>query len=533
MGTGFAPVEARDTPEVIESEEREEEPGLEPGRDRAIRLFEYLRRLAELRTPTVRDVAAYPEVVWFGEIPAEPECRVITRVPPAGPLQWLTIDRPRRSPPPELPVELLAWADARELADSSSQPELHAIVEEVEAEAAGFETELEPVRVVDRPETHPEVVEAWADYLPRWQRWAAEDRRLRPIFEVYKRLFDVEQLGNQLGEQYETVVGIGLLTWSGPTGAIRRHLLTVPADLRFDAETGRISLEQPADGARPPPEEDMVQGGRLPSRDVKRSLDERLLEAEPWDRATIDGVLRAWVHSADTRGSYEPAVAPPERAGDAPPVHFAPAVILRRRSPRSLIEFYSSVVEQLRDEATTVPPAVHDIIEILEEQAAGDGTLAGLEPPAVEPPAAEEDPAPPAGPADREVYFPLPSNDEQWRIVERLERHRGVVVQGPPGTGKSHTIANLISHLAAVGKRVLVTSHTGRALEVLKAKLPPDVAKLCVSVVGDGRRGTGDLERSIQALVARTADPDWTDDAIDERVAELRQRLRDVGEERH
>jgi tetratricopeptide (TPR) repeat protein len=74
---------------VIEREEREEEPGLEPGRDRAIRLFEYLRRLAELRTPTVRDVAAYPEVVWFGEV---------TRVPPSGPLQWLTIDRPRRSP---------------------------------------------------------------------------------------------------------------------------------------------------------------------------------------------------------------------------------------------------------------------------------------------------------------------------------------------------------------------------------------------------------------------------------------------------
>jgi hypothetical protein len=194
------------------------------------------------------------------------------------------------------------------------QPELHAIVEEVEAEADGFQTELEPVRVVDRPEAHPEVVEAWADYLPRWERWAAEDRRLRPIFEVYKRLFDVEQLGNQLGEQYEIVVGIGLLTWSGQTGAIRRHLLTVPADLRFDAETGRISLGQPADGARPRLEEDMVQGDRLPSRDIKRSLDERLPEAEPWDRATIDGVLRAWVHSADTRAP----TSPPWRRRSAP-----------------------------------------------------------------------------------------------------------------------------------------------------------------------------------------------------------------------
>jgi AAA domain len=202
-------------------------------------------------------------------------------------------------------------------------------------------------------------------------------------------------------------------------------------------------------------------------------------------------------------------VAPPERAGDAPKVHFAPALILRRRSPRSLIEFYSSVVEQLRDETTLVPPAVHDIIEILEEQAAGDGALAALEPRGGEELPAEEPPAPPPRPADREVYFPLPSNDEQWRIVERLERHRGVVVQRPPGTGKSHTIANLISHLAAVGKRVLVTSHTGRALEVLKGKLPPDVAKLCVSVVGDG--GPGDRGcRPRRPRPTRTGAPGWS-----------------------
>jgi len=132
---------------------------------------------------------------------------------------------------------------------------------------------------------------------------------------------------------------------------------------------------------------------------------------------------------------------------------------------------------------------------------------------------------------DGEAYFPLPSNDEQWRIVERLERHRGVIVQGPPGTGKSHTIANLISHLAALGKRVLVTSHTGRALEVVKGKLPADIANLCVSVVGEGRRGPGDLERSVQALVARASDPDWEDHAIDERVAWLRRRLAGVAEE--
>jgi very-short-patch-repair endonuclease len=516
--------------EIAESEGRESQ----QRRDRAIRLFEYLKRLAELRARTVRDLAEYTEVVWFDEVPPEPECRTVTGVPPADPLAWLTIERPRRTRPPDLPEVLGPWIEGRQLEDSAAEPELRetASLEVTYQGADGEVVRSEQQRIED----HPEVGAAWARYRSRWQRWAAEDRRLRPIYELYKRLFDLEQLGNQLGEQFETVLGIGLLSWSGPTGAVRRHLLTMPAELRFHAETGRISGGQPAGGGRLGFEEDMLEGGQLPSREIKRSLEERLQDTEPWDRETVGAILRAWAHAADTSGTYEPTVSPQSSGGDNPQVRFAPALILRRRSPRSLIDFYAKVIEQLRDKATAVPATVRDMIEILDDLAEGDSPVVSVGEEQPGPPGADGSPAPldPAGdrPGNGEVYFPLPSNDEQWRIVERLGRHRGVIVQGPPGTGKSHTIANLISHLAALGKRVLVTSHTGRALEVLKGKLPDDIAKLCVSVVGEGRRGVGDLERSVQALVTRATDPEWQDDAIDQRVVDLRERLGAVSEER-
>jgi hypothetical protein len=228
---------------------------------------------------------------------------------------------------------------------------------------------------------------------------------------------------------------------------------------------------------------------------------------------------------------------PQTSADSSPQVRFAPALILRRHSPRSLIDFYAKAIGQLRDEAIPVPATIRDMVEILDDLDQPEAAT-GPEPPearALAPPPGDAEPeaaAPAAPPGGAEVYFPLPSNDEQLRIVERLARHRGVIVQGPPGTGKSHRIANLISHLAALGKRVLVTSHTGRALEVLKGKLPPDIAQLCVSMVGDGRRGTGDLDRSVQALVARATDPYWDEPAIDERVGWLWQRLGAVAEER-
>ena len=71
-----------------------------------------------------------------------------------------------------------------------------------------------------------------------------------------------------------------------------------------------------------------------------------------------------------------------------------------------------------------------------------------------------------------EIYFPKPFNEEQRRIIEKIRSSNGVLVQGPPGTGKSHTIANLICHLLAMGKRILITAKTPRALKVLEGHVP-------------------------------------------------------------
>ena len=42
--------------------------------------------------------------------------------------------------------------------------------------------------------------------------------------------------------------------------------------------------------------------------------------------------------------------------------------------------------------------------------------------------------------------------------MQRLTTHGCAVLVGPPGTGKSQTIANVICHYLATGRRVLVTS---------------------------------------------------------------------------
>ncbi|MFH1141980.1 MAG: AAA domain-containing protein [Chloroflexota bacterium] len=124
---------------------------------------------------------------------------------------------------------------------------------------------------------------------------------------------------------------------------------------------------------------------------------------------------------------------------------------------------------------------------------------------------------------DNEVYFPLLSNDEQMRIAYSLRGQDGIVVQGPPGTGKSHTIANLVCHLLASGKRVLVTSHTARALEVLREKFPAEISGLCVSLLGNDRTALKDMEASVGAIRDHYANRDQK--RTDERIARLQKRL--------
>src|SRR5260370_41096711 len=92
-------------------------------------------------------------------------------------------------------------------------------------------------------------------------------------------------------------------------------------------------------------------------------------------------------------------------------------------------------------------------------------------------------PARGCAPADSEVLLSNPANPEQSRIAQQLEEHGGVLVQGPPGTGKTHTIGNLVGHLLAQGKSVLVTSHTTKALRMVRQHIVPELRPLCVSVL--------------------------------------------------
>ena len=72
---------------------------------------------------------------------------------------------------------------------------------------------------------------------------------------------------------------------------------------------------------------------------------------------------------------------------------------------------------------------------------------------------------------DFAAITPLSLSDSQENVIKSLENNTFVAVYGPPGTGKSQTIVNLVSHLIASGKTVLVASRMDKAVDVVSERL--------------------------------------------------------------
>ena len=116
----------------------------------------------------------------------------------------------------------------------------------------------------------------------------------------------------------------------------------------------------------------------------------------------------------------------------------------------------------------------------------------------------------------------------------------GILVQGPPGTGKTHTIGNLIGHLLAHGKSVLVTSHTTKALRMVRSQVVSKLRSLCVSVLESDLDSRNQLESAVGMIAERLSQADGRSleleaeklskqrTELQEKLADLRQRLADA-----
>jgi very-short-patch-repair endonuclease len=489
-------------------------------RGKAVRLVEYLTRLAWLRAKITRDWSEYKEVLWLHELPEEKGCftQAWGQNEEYDRDVWMEV---QKRPEPELPAvpevckEWVNWSTIRR---TNELPELLPTITRQAKNPAWKEGSLLPefVQSTEKIEEKAHVREAWNRYIDRhWRLWAEEHARWEKVHRVYTALFAVHQEQLRLGEEYELVVGLGLLTWQTPSDQpVQRHVIVANATLGFESRLGRFTVRPSNDGAALRVELDMLDVEEQPAR-AEEAAKMKLENAgeDPWDRGCVDGVLSGIVHSLSPDGEYHEDLLPKvSRRSRKPVIERAPALILRKRSVKGLTEVLKRIKERI-EAGESIPAEFRDLAEIGE--GGGNGTFK------------EEHRGSDFG---GEVYFPKPSNREQRRIIEVVRKSTGVLVQGPPGTGKSHTIANLICHMLATGARILITAKTPRALQVLEGLLPDELRPLCINLLGSGLEEKRSLEASVSTILRRNEE--WNAARAKGEVQELEKKVRTFREEK-
>jgi very-short-patch-repair endonuclease len=470
---------------------------LRVAREKITRVFRYLEALNQHRNPPKREIRDQLWHLWLHDLPSHASIRQGAAKSGAGYAKTkgsdsqsaetagnanfvLKVQRPLLTRAPEPPEEFAAWLEsgwddpAKPVSILESQNESH---ESTEARMAEFASD--PARVA-----------AFRRWTLLRDEWAKTEKPARAAMRIFETLYSLYGRIDREAERVELVVGDGILSWLRAEGGIYHPILLQRLQLQFDASVPEFTVSE----ADYPVElySALFQSmADVDGRAIGRCREE--LEQggfHPLFNGATSTFLKRLVVQLSPRGEFIEEGAPAGEQSD-PRIGRDPVIFLRARTLG-----FAAAIEGILADLRAREDLPWSLLNIV----------------------GEESPVPDAVEADAsangfsqteaEVLLSKPANPEQIRIAKQLEEHGGVLVQGPPGTGKTHTIGNLIGHLLAQGKSVLVTSHTTKALRMVRHHIVPELRPLCVSVLESDLESRKQLESAVGSIAERLSRAD-------------------------
>jgi hypothetical protein len=413
---------------------------------------------------------------------------------------WLKIVRLRETQPPAPPEQLTEWVKDHHPASPDRKPSLletrmvRLPLEEV--------CELEEAHLIDQEdimvptdESHavdfrdvflriakmPELKADWDNYISNvWNKWAEVERPRRRSIDFYNKIFQIYQRISSAGEDntLELVWGIGLARWQHDTQRVNIPILEQPIEIEL-LEDGTLSVFPrslpPTINLKPFHALEIISAKRLQreaSEKLTSIIDDPDINFAPFEKRAFEPILRAcsaqlspsavYLQDLDNRDESDRSILP---TSDILHISDTWVIYLRQKDDhfrRQDVQKLIGAIENATEEQLP-PPGLKLITPPSNEAHNLDGGFdlndiswsTGANSGWSDQQTTSTAPAneAPERRLDNAYFFPLPYNDEQCEILKRLQDADGVLVQGPPGTGKTHTIANVICHYLAQGKR--------------------------------------------------------------------------------
>ena len=498
-------------------------------------MLDYLEEWDKLNRAPVFDISSHQGlIIWQRDVSELPGF-ALNSSDDTGEV-WLTLDRLRPTPPPSLPLDLMPWVVISD--DPSRKPHRR--------ESIPHPTEPEEqINFDDSPEREA----AFAAYVDeRWLEWSDVEGPKRRSIAFYDKLFNLLQAIETEGAEtaLELVWGIGVAVWKPENHPAVRHPLLCRL-VEIDPVGRDMALRiRPRDVPTLLETDIFATNPGLPvyEKAARIILENPDFQITPFDEASFEQILSGAAGTLDRQARYWPRE-PEYQEGIIPTANGQLTItntwviFARRKGTNFLVEDVRRLKQKVQD--GEIPPGAPTV---LVETPAGEAparrnhSWRGMSSTGFASGWSGSGPGGDKGgvEAARELYFPKPFNSEQVQIIDRLEHSDGVVVQGPPGTGKTHTIANVICHYLAEGKRVLVTSKGESALAVLRDQLPEAIRDLTVSLLTSERDGLKQLEQGITNITTEISSLNPQDvhrqiDRLHSRIGRLHQNIAGIDRE--
>jgi len=468
-------------------------------RPQLVNLLDYTARMATLGERAVFRLAEYRGLV-FHQYELQNRIGITHDLAEGEERSWLKIERLPRRDPPGVPEEVGDWMAVGR--DPFKEPTVQTVriitiprqeSEALVARGVAKPEDIEPTArkgraasaedrcdVVLRLENDPDSEAKIKAYLEGpWTTWAEEEKPRRETIHIYEEFFSLQQAIEVQGLErpLEIVWGVGLSRWKHPKQEIDHPLIEQLVEIDVDRLDGAIRLRprstEPTLSIKAYHELG-VEGADILQRVARDHFKQLVLDNEfsPFSKLSFEPLLRQACTLLDVEGSYysdhvtdiDESRLP--EGGPSLVITDTWTIYARPRSANIVMQDIERLKQSVSESEPEQLPGVARRLVTAPDNTVGDISFlpeklgTGLE-------RKLRDTKTNLG-EESEFYFPKPFNDEQVKTSKRLSREDGVVVQGPPGTCKTHTIANIICHYMATGRRVLVVSHGESALSVLR-----------------------------------------------------------------
>jgi very-short-patch-repair endonuclease len=463
------------------------------GRKRVTQVFRYLEALNQQRNPAKRHLDDQLWHLWFRDLPEHPSIRrAEIGSPPSSAEETaalsveasavpddefiLKVRRPKLTPCPPPPELLAQWLE-RGWEEPSGEVYVRESVHVRDAQGLTVTTFFQD------DSKRQVAMDRWRTQRDSWVR---AEKPARAAMGLFEKLYEIRGQIEREGEKLELVLGDGILSWQRPDGSVFHPILLQRLQLEFDPTLPEFSIVE-ADNPVELYSALFQSMPDVPGRELaKARLELERCRYHPLAGEETSGFLSSLSVQLSPQGEFQDEW-PANPGGSHPVISRSPVIFLRPRNLGYAVAI-ESVIESLSG-AAQIPASLMRVVG-LETQVAST----------------EEDSCSKSWIDDcqpLDVLLSKPANPEQVKIAQRLERHGSALVQGPPGTGKTHTIANLIGHLLAHGKSILVTSNSTKALRVLRDQVVPRLRPLCVSLLDSDIDSRKQLESSVDSMVSR------------------------------